>query len=209
VLKLDEKNASAMLDLSRAYFAQRKYELARLAVDNARELAPDRGDIYHQLGVLLLHKNERPQALAAFRKATELRPDLAASQINLSQLLSETSDAQGALLAAEAAVAWAPESRNARLALANAYRAAQRFAEAEKAYRELGDDQDALYNLGALYLDTELAGVALEERLTRAIATLSRIKKRTPEIDGYIAQAKRQIEAEKKRLAREAKRKKV
>src|SRR5688572_28923784 len=74
VLKLDEKDAGAMLNLSRIYFAQKKIELALLAANNAREIAPKRGDIYHQLGVLALAKNERPQALSAFRKAVEADP---------------------------------------------------------------------------------------------------------------------------------------
>ncbi len=217
VMHVDEKNAGAMLVLARAYYAEKKFELSRFAAENARDVDPQNAEAYHQLGVLFLQKNQHAQALTAFRKATELRPDAYASQINLSELLTEAGDFDGALVAAEAALAFVPEAENARLVHANALRGVGRFRDAESEYRKLLDKNPrasaAVYNLGILYLDAEIDGLELDARLQKAIDEfnlyLTKFKPPTEEaalVGGYIAQAKRQIEAEQKRKDRELKR---
>jgi tetratricopeptide (TPR) repeat protein len=218
VLKVEERNADAMLTLSRAYYGERKFELSLLAANNAREIAPNRGDIYHQLGVLFLQKNERPKALVAFKKAAELEPGLVGAQINASQLMTEAGDFEGALEAAQTAVAYAPTSAKAKLSLANAYRGVQKLRDAEQAYQLMIDkdakDADALYNLGILYLDAELEGLDMIDRLQRSMKTFEQLQKLNKSDDDekqlvstFIVQARRQIDAEKKRREREEKRK--
>lgn len=218
VLQLDEKNADAQLTISRVFFAQKKLELARLAANNAFEVAPNRADVHHQLGMLYLAKDERPKALAEFRRAVELEPTLLPSQVNLAQLLTEAGDFEGALSAARSAVKADPQGRSATLALANALRSNQRYREAEESYQLLlsrnAADVDVLYNLAMLYLDAELPGIDLGERLQRAINTFEALVAQPSLAEaerqaarGFIAAAKRQQEAEKKRLEREEKRK--
>jgi tetratricopeptide (TPR) repeat protein len=218
VLKTDERDADAMLNLSRAYYGEKKFELSRLAANNAREIAPNRGDIYHQIGVLYLQSNERPKALVAFKRAAELDPALVGTQVNLTQLLTEAGDFEGALAAAKAAVSYAPASVKAKLALANAYRGMQQLRDAELAYLALLDkdpkNDDALYNLGILYLVGELENVDLLDRLQRAIKTFElflQLGKGSAEeqqnVSTFVVQARRQIEGEKKRREREEKRK--
>jgi tetratricopeptide (TPR) repeat protein len=222
VLKLDERNVYAMLNLSRSYAAQRKPELARLAAENAQAVEPGNAEVLHHLGVLLLSKSERAKALSLFRRAAFLRPDLVASQINLSQLLGEAGDYEAALKAAETALSYLPDAPRARLAVANALRGVQRYRDAEQGYQKLldpsektpeGAAKDALYNLAILYLDAELPGIELEARLELAIkqftSYLDRFKPSADEaqaINGYVLQAKRQIESEKKRKERDEKR---
>jgi tetratricopeptide (TPR) repeat protein len=218
VLKLDEKNAGAHLNLSRVYLAQGKVELAVLAATNALAIAPERGDIHHQLGILYLRKNERPKALIEFKRAVAADPTLVASQINLSQLLTEAADFEGALSAAEAAVARAPGDTRAQLALADAYRGVQRFKDSESVYLRILEREksnpDALYNLAVLYLDAEIETLPMEARLEKASQAFEAFAalENVPEEDrdlarSYSIQAKRRIESEKKRKAREEKRK--
>lgn len=217
VLHADEKNAQAMLVLSRVYYGQKKYELSRFAAESARDNDATNAEAYHQLGVLFLQKNERPQALNAFKKAVELRPDMAAAQINLSQLLGEAGDFDGALVASEQALAFLPESLAAHLTHANALRGVQRFRDAQGEYEwVLAHDvsnRSATYDLGILYLDAEIPGMELDARLRKAVQVLSDyvIKFKPPadeaaQVNGYVVAAKHQIEAEEKRKDREAKR---
>lgn len=221
VLKLEERNAFAMLNLSRSYMLQRKPELARLAAENAQGVEPGNAEVLHHLAVLQLERNERAKALALFRRAAFLRPDLVASQINLSQLLGEAGDFEGALKAAQAAVEFDPAATRATLAVANAMRGVQRYRDAEQGYQKLLDPlsqapesvkKDASYNLAILYLDAELEGIDVEARLELAIkqfnSYLERHKPGSDEsqvVNQYVSQAKRQIEAEKKRKERDEK----
>jgi tetratricopeptide (TPR) repeat protein len=220
VMHVDEKSAGAMLVLSHAYYAEKKYELSRFAAENARDVDPQNAEAYHQLGVLYLQKNQHAQALTAFRKATELRPDAYASQIDLSELLTEAGDFEGALVAAEAALAFVPNSDNARLVHANALRGVQRYRDAETEYQKLIDKNPdtknpntvrAIYNLAILYLDADIEGMELSQRLQKAVDEFNAFLKSNPPADevalvqGYVTQAKRQIEAEEKRKDREAK----
>ena len=217
VLHADEKNTGAMLVLARVYYGQRKYELSRFAAESARESDGASAEAYHQLGVLSLQKNERPQALVAFRKAIELRPDMAAAQINLSELLSEGGDFDGALGASEQALAFLPDSVAAHLTHANALRGVQRFRDAQTEYEWIlakdANNRAAAYDLGILFLDAEIPGMELDARLRKAVQALADYVARfkpssdeTAQVNGYIAGAKRQIEAEEKRKDREAKR---
>src|SRR5262249_54697623 len=151
----------------------------------------------HQLGVLFLQKDQHAQALTAFRKATDLRPDAYASQINLSELLTEAGDFEGALVAAEAALAYVPDSPNARLVHANALRGVGRFRDAEEEYKNLTDKTAgapaALYTPPILSLDADIDGIDTAPRLQKAITAFdtyaAKFKPPAEEarlIDGYV-----------------------
>jgi len=59
VLRVDERNARAMLAMGMIYRRQQKFELAALALSQAFEIEPTLGEAYAELGLVLLAQNDR------------------------------------------------------------------------------------------------------------------------------------------------------
>lgn len=214
VLKTDEHNIPAMVNLAIAYYARKRYELARMVLENARQVAPGEAIIWTKLAFTEIALGNKAQAIEDFKKAAELRPDYPEAQINYGAMLVETEDYANAVKHLELAVQYAPSSSQAHLNLGNAYRGAKEFDKAQREYeRALYLDPrlvDAYYDLGVLYLDGDKPGLPATERLERAIAHFDKFAAsggKDPRLAQYKKDAASLLEKERKRLAREEKEK--
>lgn len=215
-LKRDERYVPAMVVLAKAYYQNRKYELATSIVEIAKSIDPNNAELYNLLGFISLTRDppDRISATAAFKKATELNDGYAAAWNNLAAQYLHAKNYDGATQAAEKAAQLSPSFPKAQLNLGSAYRGKNRYDESEKAYKKaLALDPsyaDAYFNLGILYLDAkEMPNQDLTAKMNTAIQYLNRYKQvagarvqRDDPADGYIADARTQIDRENKKQER-------
>lgn len=216
-LKQDERDAAAMVALGMVYRRRGLHELAELALGQAIEIEPGSASALHELGLLLLARGDEPGALAVFERAAAAAPDLAAVQNNVGVLRARAGAYDRALEALERAVALDSRRPEWHLDLGNALRGARRFDDARRAYEQAstvgGGTPAALFDLGVLFLDDEVPGVAPAERYRASITHLSAYRERAQpagaellRVDEYLELARSALQAEEKRLAREQKR---
>ncbi|MGC3996574.1 MAG: tetratricopeptide repeat protein [Anaeromyxobacter sp.] len=211
-LKTDEKNVPAMVNLAAVYQRKKRFELARMVLENARQVDGSDAAVWNRIGAVELELGNVPQALEAFKTAATLRPDYPEAQANYGAMLADAEDYEGAISHLERAVHDAPGLAAAWLNLGNAYRGAKRFMDAEAAYaRAQALDPKMIevqFNLAVLFLDGERPGTATLARLEQGVAYLDAFEAsggkdgRLPE---YRKDALRSVDREKKRLAREEK----
>jgi len=211
-LKQDEKNVPAMVVLASAYARKNRHELARMVLENARQVNEADPAVWNRLGFVELALGNRAQALEHFRTAASLRPDYPEAHANYGTLLAEADDFSGAVQELELAVKHAPRLAGAWLSLGNARRGLQQFEQAEAAYRKALELEpglnDAHFNLAVLYLDVEKADLPTLQRLEQGLAWFDTYEKNggvEPRVAEYRKDAGRSIERERKRLAREEK----
>ncbi len=209
-LKLDEKNVPAMVSLATAYHRKKRHELAKMVLENARQVDERDPSVWNRLGFVNLALGSRAQALEDFRTAAALGPDFAEARANYGAFLADAEDYAGAVAELEAAVRLAPRSAPAWLDLGNAYRGTQQFDKAEAAYGKARELDAALrevdFNLAVLYLDGDKPDTAALARLEQAVAFLDAFEKAggaEPKVAEYRKDAAKAIDREKKRLARE------
>jgi len=212
ILKTDEHNIPAMVNLAMAYYAKKRHELAKMVLENARQVDPGEAVVWNKLGFVELALGNRPQAFEDFKKAAALRPDYPEAQVNYGAMLVDAEDFAGAVKVLELAIQYAPNNAQAHLDLGNAYRGNRQFEQAQREYEraQLLDPKlvDAQYNLGILHMDGEKPGLPVAERLEKAIAYLDKYAAAggsDPRLALYKRDAKAALDKEKKRLAREEK----
>lgn len=218
-LSRDERYAPAMMVLAKSYFAQKKIELATAIAKQVQDVDKNNAEAHNLLGFISLQKDDRIAATVEFKKATELDGNFSAAWNNLAAQYLFAKNYDSALDAAEKATKLAPNFSKAWLNLGSAYRGKQQYADADRAYKkalELDPNYyDAFFDLGILYLDAEqMPGMDTIQRLNQAITYLARYQQlagiRLPKDDPagqYIADAKKAIDKEQKRLDRERKKK--
>ena len=211
-LKADEKNVPAMVALASAYAARKHYELARMVLENARQVDDADPAIWNRLGFVELALGNRPQAIEDFKTAASLRPDYSEAHANYGAILADADDFSGAAQELELAVKYAPRSAATWLDLGNAFRGLQAFEKAEAAYQKaLQLDpslNDARFNLAVLFLDVARPGLPTLQRLEQGLAWFDEFEKnggKEPRVGTYRKDTAREIDREKKRLAREEK----
>lgn len=211
-LKMDERNVPAMVSLATVYARKQRFELAKMVLENARQVDGKDASIWNRLGFVELALGDRPQALESFRTAAALRPDYPEAHANYGALLADAEDFSAAATELELAVRYAPQSAQAWLDLGNAYRGLKEFDKAEEAYRksmELNPGQiDCQFNLAVLYLDGDKPGLPALQRLQKGVAYLDAYEQgggKDPQVAAYRKDAARAIEREKKRIEREEK----
>lgn len=216
ILKADERNVEAMLNLATLWHGQKKYELAKQVLDNAREISPDDAVVWNALAFTHLALGHKPLALEAFRRAAELREDFPEAHNNLGALLNEANDCAAAIQALETAVRHAPDYPQVRMNLGNAYRCAREFAKAQAEYEKVLEldprASDALFNLAILHLDGEMEGVERLERLKKSVAFFDRYHAAgggDPRLERYRDEASKSIGKEEDRLRRVAERERL
>lgn len=211
-LKADEKNVPAMVVLATTYSQKKRYELARMVLENARQV--DAGDpaVWNRLGFVELALGNRVQSIEHFKTAAALRPDYPEAHANYGAMLADADDFAGAAQELEVAVRYAPRAAGAWLVLGNAYRGLLQFEKSEQAYRKALELDpalnDATFNLAILHLDVEKPGLPTLARLEAGLAWFDTFEKQggvEPRVAGYRKDAAREIDREKKRLAREEK----
>jgi tetratricopeptide (TPR) repeat protein len=209
-LKGDERNVGAMVNLATVYERTKRYELAKMVLENARQVDEADATVWNRLGFVELALGDRIQALEAFKTAAALRPDYPEAHANHGALLADAEDFGAAVAELELAVRYAPDHAPTWLNLGNAHRGAKEFEKAEAAYRRALELDPALvdtkYDLAVLYLDADKPGTPALARLEQAVAFLDAYEAsggREPRVAAYRKDAARAIEREKKRLARE------
>ena len=223
-LAKDERYVPAMLVMAKAYYNDRKYELATSIIDIAKSIdsisPQDQAQCFNLLGFIALTGHDQPDrisATAAFKKATELDESYANAWNNLAAQYLFSKNYDGPVTAAEKAAQLAPNFAKAQLNLGSAYRGKERYEESEKAYkRALEIDPnyaDAYFNLGILYLDAkQMPNTDLITKLNASINYLNRYKtaagyrlQKDDPADNYIAEARKGIDSEQKRIERQKK----
>jgi tetratricopeptide (TPR) repeat protein len=90
LLMRDKENVDAYKNLSLVYYEQEKYQLSQTILENALKMAKEQGvedpDIYVNLGMLFLAKDQNGKAMAAFKKAKGLDPDHPVANYNIGAL---------------------------------------------------------------------------------------------------------------------------
>ncbi|QRK08510.1 tetratricopeptide repeat protein [Archangium violaceum] len=210
VLKAEERNVRAMQLLAQVYYRERKYELARMVLENARTLAPGEAVTHNALGLVQLALGSKPAALEAFKKASELKPEFAEARNNLGALLNEAQDHEAAARELEAAVQAAPDFVSARLNLGNAYRGLGDFARALAEYQHVlrlaPELPDTLFNLAILHLDAEPPDMDTLVRLQTSLSYFEQYRAKggkDERVDTYVKDARKGIEKEERRRERE------
>lgn len=209
-LQADERNVPALVALATAYAGRGRFELARMVLENARRVDGTDPAVWNRLGLVELALGNRPQAIEDFRTAASLRLDYPEAHANYGAILADADDFAGAAQELELAVKYAPGSAGAWLNLGNAHRGLQAFEKAEAAYRRaLHLDpalNDARYNLALLHLDVPAPGLPTLQRLEQGLAWLDEYQGhggQEPRVAGFRQDAARELERERKRLARE------
>jgi tetratricopeptide (TPR) repeat protein len=212
VLKADEKNVPAMVALANAYAARKRFELARMVLENARHVDDADPAIWNRLGFVELALGNRAQAIEHFKTAASLRPDYSEGHANYGAILVDADDFSGAAQELELAVKYAPRSAATWLDLGNAFRGLQAFEKAEAAYQKaLQLDpslNDSRFNLAVLFLDVAKPGLPTLQRLEQGLAWFDEFEKnggKEPRVGAYRKDTAREIDREKKRLVREEK----
>ncbi len=210
----DERYVPAMVVLAKAYYYQRKYELATSIIDIAKSIDPNNAECFNLLGFIALTRDDRISATAAFKKATELDPRYGNAWDNLAAQYLYAKNYDGALEAAQKATQILPQFPKAWNNLGSAYRGKQQYAEAESAYKRATqldpNYANAYFDLGILYLDAkQMPNTDLVTKLNTAINYLNKYKQlagyrltRDDPSDTYIAEARTGIEREQKRILR-------
>lgn len=205
LLKKDEVNAEVMKNLARAYFYLGKYNTALYVLDRAEGLS--KGDyVIEYYRALVTHRQDKPPAavVAAYNKVLALRPDFAEVHNNLGLVLYSIRDFSRAVSEFKEAIRLQPAFKEARLNLATALRAGGAKEEAEKVYQGLIEEYpnfgEPYYNLALMYFEDEFGGLSKETLLSKAVETFEQFRKVVGQqgkdratVDGYIAEAKRQI----------------
>ncbi|MCA9538070.1 MAG: tetratricopeptide repeat protein, partial [Myxococcales bacterium] len=210
ILRVDEKNVDAMINLAAASHANGKYELAIAILENAKALDPDDPEIHARQAMAHAALGEQLKARFVLEEATAL-PGGATAEIynNLGLIYHEAGDYIGAELQFRKALARWPDMLGARINLGNALKGQQRYADADAVLRAALADHprspEVAYNLGILYLDGALPDLDPITRLERALAFFESYKQtsgareRDDPVDAYIGEARKRIEVERKK----------
>src|SRR5262245_50946728 len=117
----DERYVPAMIVLAKAYYYERKYELATSIIDIAKSIDPNNAEAYNLLGFIALSRDDRISATAAFKKATELDTRYGNAWDNLAAQYLYAKNYDGALEAAQKATQLLPSFPKAWMNLGSAY----------------------------------------------------------------------------------------
>ncbi len=210
VLREDEKNVAAMVNLAAYYAGTGKYELSIAVLRNAREIQKTNREIMYRLSLAHQALGEKLEARLALEDAVKL-PGGGTAEIhnNLGIIYHIAGDFPGAEGQYRKALARWPTMLEAQVNLANALKGQQKYAEAKAAMdtslAQAPNSPDVNYNLGILLLDGQIPDMDPIVRLQKAITHLEKYKQTSREggkaalANDYIAEAQKRIEVEKKR----------
>lgn len=165
-LKCDERFVPALIALVKASRVQGRDELADSILDQALQIDPGVAELHFLDGERAEAEPGRLRdALAAYERAVELRPDYAEARMALGIQLLAGGNYADALSHFQAAADLVPMLPAVHVDLGDAYRATEQWSEAERAYRTALELQpklpEAHYGMALLYLSSagELPGM--------------------------------------------------
>jgi tetratricopeptide (TPR) repeat protein len=156
-LKCDERFVPALIALVKASRAQGRDELADSILEQAMQVDPDVAELHLLRGEKLeAESGQLREAMAAYERAIQLRPNYAEARMALGIQLLAGGNYPAALSHFQAAERLVPTLPEIHVNLGDAYRATQRWTEAQGAYRRALELQSKLpeahYGLGLLFL---------------------------------------------------------
>lgn len=156
-LKCDERFVPALIALVKASRAQGRDELADSILAQAMEVDPNVAELHYLRGErLVAEPGQLREAMAAYERAVQLRPNYAEARMALGVQLLAGGNYPSALSHFQVAERLVPTLPEVHVNLGDAYRATQRWTEAQHAYRRALDLKSKLpeahYGLGLLFL---------------------------------------------------------
>lgn len=219
ILKADEKNVGALVNLATVFFRRNQHELATSVLNRAKDIDAADPSIYINLGFVFLRQKDSAKAIEAFQKATELRGDLPEAHNNLGALFVEAHDYEAAIVSLQKALSLYPTFPNALVNLGNAYKGNKQYKEAEATYKKAQEldpaNSEVLFNLGVLHLDNQIEGTAnrfdvareyLNKYLSSAKGLSAEEKTRA---ESYLVEVDRAKKREEQRLKNEERKAKM
>lgn len=226
-LKCDERFVPALIALTKASRAQGRDELADSILDRAMAIDANVAELYFLTGEKLKDEPGRLRdALEAYERSVELRPDYAEARMALGIQLLAGGNYDDALSHFRAAESLIPNVPAVHVNLGDAHRASKQWTDAQLAYRRALELESKLpeahFGLGLLYLSAagDFPGLdevsALEKSVdefktyrTQMGPRLGRDDQSTEylrDLDRMIQRAKRRIERDEERANRDAER---
>ena len=156
-LKCDERFVPALIALVKASQAQGRDELADSILAQAIQVDPNNAELHFLTGErLAAEPGQLREAMAAYERAVQLRPNYAEARMALGIQLLAGGNYPAALSHFQAAERLVPTLPEVHVNLGDAYRATQRWSDARQAYLRALDLQSKLpeahYGLGLLFL---------------------------------------------------------
>jgi tetratricopeptide (TPR) repeat protein len=156
-LKCDERFVPALVALVKASRAQGRDELADSILEQAMQIDPNVAELHFLRGEKLeTEPGELREAMAAYERAVQLRPNYAEARMALGIQLLAGGNYSGALSHFQVAERLVPTLPAVHVNLGDAYRATKQWTEAQRAYRRALELQaklpEAHYGLGLLFL---------------------------------------------------------
>ena len=220
VLAENERSLPALLILARANYQLGKPDLAAAIVGMAQQVDEQNGEAQLLLGLLALANGRdnpdaaRIAATAAFRRATELDPNLGVAWHNLAAQYLQAKNYEQALVAAQRASALLSSASGVQLNLGSALRGVGRHAEAAEVYRRISERDpqytDTYFNLGILLLDApSVPGFDSVSQRRAALQYFLRYQdltagRRDDSLEAIIKEARTAVEREERRQQRKS-----
>jgi len=219
ILRIEEKNVDAMVNLAVSYAQSGRHELAISVLNGAKAIDGSDPEIYLRLALSNLALDGKLNARLALEEAVGL-PQGASAEVynNLGVIYHVAGDFSGAEIQFRKALARWPDMLAAHINLSNALKAQQRFLDAkaslEKAQNLAPQNATVSYNLGILLLDGQFPAIEDIQRFKLSISHMEDYKGRVSSLSdddpvhAYIGEAKKRIklaEDAAKEAAQEAK----
>jgi tetratricopeptide (TPR) repeat protein len=229
-LDVDETSVEAMIMLAHGNYLKGYDDKAEAVLNLAKKQRAGEAHpvLWMLLGLIYDRTDRDDQALAAYERATQLKPDYLAALTNRGAIYLERKRYADAVAVFEQVVKLHAQSARAHTHLGAAYRGRSAELAAQKAQRDrllrraeqelkLAMEKDpayapAYFNLGILYLDADpFPGMEPLARLQQAHKYLADYKRRAGPrgvdiVDDHLAAAQKGIEREQKLLERRRRR---
>ncbi|MCP4677054.1 MAG: tetratricopeptide repeat protein [Deltaproteobacteria bacterium] len=218
-LKMDERNAVAMLRVGKANFMLGRFELAESVFSQVLKINPNEAEVYFLRAFIRIDEGQKAAAIDDFKTAIEKRPEYIEAMNNLSTMYIVSGNYNAAVEMLERAVAISPSWGKLQLNYGNALRGASRWKESKAALTKAQNLdpslKGAILNMAILYYTAnELDGLDRLGRLNEAKRLFAQYKSamgssltKDDQVYKYIKEAKKAVEREERRITREKDRK--
>jgi Tfp pilus assembly protein PilF len=189
-LKIDPDYRPAMVTIARDHYRNRRLDLALYALKaildgfDAENPPRDKNNAEAHLlrAYIWAEQGYRADAMGAFRRAMELRPDLVQARLRLATYLLEAGGAAEALPVLQKAIHYDANNLAAHLSLGDAHRLLGQFPEAKREFEWVLKRDSSLpqvhYNLGLLYLFApKIPGMMPMTQVDAAIRSIEKFAK--------------------------------